>query len=712
MRKTITTVTIAMLLIMPLLLVIPLPAIAEPTKDLSSAIGGGTGGEFHLDPNFLYTTDSDVMITGDTYIYGNDARIDLNDESIVITGAFLYIERCYISNGDEYGLHFEDDASGFVYKNVIVDCEDVGIYIEDSSDITIKENSIIWNGHGSPYQNIYFEDSTNLLILENEISFSYEEGIEGDNSDLYEEDPTERHNIVIKGNEIVGNNYLGIELDSVVDVSIASNLMYANSNDQDDPAISLDNCPIVSITNNKIIANYYGGIYLDGDEDWNPEDPNYIGPLEISVTISNNMIMGNYDEPAIEVEDYQNVVITYNQIVGNTYDDYAVELSGDDEDFMMEPIFFAYNVIKNNYYGVYMDVVSDVEVLFNVIEGTYEDHLEIYGEVVEDEPVSERLIIKGNILTGCLDDYAMEIESFKGPVIIEWNTILYHSYEVYLYDLENLQFCHNTVMYTGLEDDYGVYIEECDNAWVSYNTISYNPYYNLYLDTCDSPVVTHNTIIGALQYNVYVDTCTGATVSNNIITDATGYNFDSWGIYWDTSEGIINDNIIGTGGDQPLSGHANGIYLDSADATTVSGNTIWGNYYGIYVYDSGSTDDPVYITRNYITHNAYGIYLESGSDPIIGGSYNNRNYIIRNFADGVYVSDDDSDPTITYNNIYENFVYGVYTVLQTTDIDAENNFWGDISGPGDPATFGFGPGIGDEVSDYIDYAPWEVAVIP
>jgi hypothetical protein len=34
-------------------------------------------------------------------------------------------------------------------------------------------------------------------------------------------------------------------------------------------------------------------------------------------------------------------------------------------------------------------------------------------------------------------------------------------------------------------------------------------------------------------------------------------------------------------------------------------------------------------------------------------------------------------------------------------VDAEYNWWGDASGPG-----GFGPGMGDEVSEYVDYEPW------
>ncbi|MCP8323711.1 MAG: right-handed parallel beta-helix repeat-containing protein [Candidatus Methylarchaceae archaeon HK02M2] len=705
MKKLAGTLTIALLLIMPLLLVIPLPVVAEPTKDLSSAIGGGTGGEFHLDPSVLYTTDSDIMITGDTHIYGNGARIDLDDNSIIITGAYLYIERCNIANGD-YSLDFEDGASGFVYNNVIADDNSYAIYIYECSDITIKENSII---HSDNY-GIYIEDSTDITILENTIfrtvDSSYGEGIYVDNENLYNDDLDAReegedlplHNIIIKGNKIANCYSAGIYLYYVNGVYISSNLIISN----DSYGIYLEYCPIVSITNNKILDNADSPIYLDGDLGWDPETDD----VRTSATVSNNKIMGN-DGYAIYGWYYQNVVITYNEIAGN---EYGIDIYGYDETFLMEPILIAYNVITGatDEEAIYLDgEVSDVSILYNKIEGNYG------GIYIDGSDLCEGLLIKGNVITGSIEDYALEVTDYDAPITIEWNTILSNYYGVYLFDLENPQILHNTIMYTCYDDE-GLELGDNDDddggGLIAYNTIAYNEDSNLYLGYyLKDVIIEYNTITGADDYNIEVINSEDITLQYNSIWDSVEY-----GIYWSSSSGLIHGNTIGHSGHWPLSGAGEyGIELSNADATTISGNTIWGNYYGIYLSNSGDpASEPVDIIRNYIAHNVYGIYLSGESDPTIGGTYDNRNYIIRNFEDGVHINSDDADPTITYNNIFENYLFGVYTETQTADIDAENNFWGDISGPGDPATFGEGPGIGDEVSDDIDYTPWEVVVIP
>lgn len=59
------------------------------------------------------------------------------------------------------------------------------------------------------------------------------------------------------------------------------------------------------------------------------------------------------------------------------------------------------------------------------------------------------------------------------------------------------------------------------------------------------------------------------------------------------------------------------------------------------------------------------------------------------------------DPTINYNSIIENVGYGVYNSVTFDTVNAENNWWGDASGPG-----GYGPGSGEEVSEWVDYDPW------
>jgi hypothetical protein len=77
--------------------------------------------------------------------------------------------------------------------------------------------------------------------------------------------------------------------------------------------------------------------------------------------------------------------------------------------------------------------------------------------------------------------------------------------------------------------------------------------------------------------------------------------------------------------------------------------------------------------------------------------------ISENTNDGVY-SGFYSIPVISYCNITDNDGYGVRNVDQSLVVLAENNWWGDATGPYNPIT---NPGgLGDTVSHYVDYDPW------
>ncbi len=60
-------------------------------------------------------------------------------------------------------------------------------------------------------------------------------------------------------------------------------------------------------------------------------------------------------------------------------------------------------------------------------------------------------------------------------------------------------------------------------------------------------------------------------------------------------------------------------------------------------------------------------------------------------------------PVITGNNVAGNSMFGLRNEYTVT-IDARGNWWGDASGPG-----GAGPGTGDKVSAFVNYAAWLTA---
>jgi hypothetical protein len=84
------------------------------------------------------------------------------------------------------------------------------------------------------------------------------------------------------------------------------------------------------------------------------------------------------------------------------------------------------------------------------------------------------------------------------------------------------------------------------------------------------------------------------------------------------------------------------------------------------------------------------------------------NTISNNIADilggGIYCKDVGSTQlSFLLNNIEGNQNYGLYNE-DTVAVDAENSWWGDPSGPYHPAS---NPGgLGDTVSDYVDFVPW------
>jgi len=112
-----------------------------------------------------------------------------------------------------------------------------------------------------------------------------------------------------------------------------------------------------------------------------------------------------------------------------------------------------------------------------------------------------------------------------------------------------------------------------------------------------------------------------------------------------------------------------GIYANTA-APEIGYCMLMDNRIGYYGYANATS----YIHDCLITDNSYGVSVRTGSDPVI-----------------------------SQNSIKQNFNYGVRQEDTSITIDAEDNFWGDPSGPrhaSNPA------GRGVFVSDYVDFDPW------
>ncbi len=195
-----------------------------------------------------------------------------------------------------------------------------------------------------------------------------------------------------------------------------------------------------------------------------------------------------------------------------------------------------------------------------------------------------------------------------------------------------------------------------------------------------------------------------AVIVNNVISENISYQGGGVACFCDAANiaPLVMNNTITAN-----TAHAGGgVYIDCPFTMTVvrenviSGNT--ANYGGglacYYVINP-----LLAITMNTITENSAdsaggGIWSYLASSPII-----DSNIISGNAGDGIY-SGYNSSPLVINNNITGNVGFAVRNDDPDELVVAENNWWGDASGPYHPVT---NPGgMGDTVSDYVDYEPW------
>jgi parallel beta-helix repeat protein len=195
-----------------------------------------------------------------------------------------------------------------------------------------------------------------------------------------------------------------------------------------------------------------------------------------------------------------------------------------------------------------------------------------------------------------------------------------------------------------------------------------------------------------------------AVIVNNVINGNISYEGGGVACFCDAANiaplvmsNTITENTAHAGG---------GVYIDCPFTMTIvrdnviSGNTAdYGGGLGCYYV----INPLLKIVDNTITGNSAdsaggGIWCYLASRPII-----DSNTVSGNTGDGLYIGYN-SSPTVSHNNITENIGFAVQNDDPDELVMAENNWWGHASGPFHPTT---NPaGLGDTVSDYVDYEPW------
>jgi len=209
-------------------------------------------------------------------------------------------------------------------------------------------------------------------------------------------------------------------------------------------------------------------------------------------------------------------------------------------------------------------------------------------------------------------------------------------------------------------------------------------------DKCQNVTVWNNTVTGNIRGVVLYNTRQITVEDNTITTDSGSFDLGQEAIRLDGGNNCtIIDNDISSCDGVGISAKTMWDGTESYD-NTFTNNTIDGaKFAGVFIYsgayDNTFTDNTITGTTM-LTQWAGEDYEETQGDGV--------------FLWGYTGAEAGTGNIFHCNKITGNADDGMENQTTTT-VDAENNWWGDPSGPG-----GAGGGSGDTVSDYVDFFPW------
>ena len=345
-------------------------------------------------------------------------------------------------------------------------------------------------------------------------------------------------------------------------------------------------------------------------------------------------------------------------------------------------------------------------------------------DAIDDATADDTIIVAdGTYNENIVVNKSLTLQAASSPTIIGSGGYMKHVIKVTANDVTISEFTVKSDGYCaaagGIYLDTGV--EGCNITGNNVSEIRLG--YGIYLKSANNNTITSNVVTkgaipdwATLAGGIYLDGSSGNTIANNTASGTKS------GIYLKYSNGNeLTDN--------EASSNKNGIYLERSNSNTVTGNTVSENYHGFYIKVSSintfmsneasnnnygfyqlGTPNANEIKNNSVTLNTYwGIYLHNGEETEIEGNTISSNGDPStgpgSLYGGIWISQytDASTVSVNCNNIVGNYWYGVYN-NNANLLDAENNWWGDCSGPYHPST---NPtATGDTVSDYVDYEPW------
>ncbi len=405
-------------------------------------------------------------------------------------------------------------------------------------------------------------------------------------------------------------------------------------------------------------------------------------------------------------------------------------------------------------------------------DGTYDEAMDIDGKInltLQGESKENTIIKSSSVISWAIPGYPQYDGRMTVVRIYDSNVI---TIENMTFDCDDMK-GNNRFCISGWDSE--VTVDNCILKNMSVDDLS-GGYYELisyfrapgYDDTSRAAVTfTANTFIEPGRVGIVTHDYIDATISGNTfykITDDFGYAIE----VGSQSVGQITGNTI-YGYDTPAASDGSesaGIYVENCFTGTafggsphvdkgvlVQGNEIYDCQYAMWIGNgystyAGDVDITVTLTGNNFHDNVQGGLIiqdedaEDGSSVTVNGSGNtvvDNNEVglwiftqgdgditvnltgetISGNDDGIYVADyaggtsgSSYNVAVNGSKINGNGSYGIENAVPTIVVDAENNWWGDATGPydgsDDTGTGGlYNPGgLGDSVTDYVDYEPW------
>ena len=280
---------------------------------------------------------------------------------------------------------------------------------------------------------------------------------------------------------------------------------------------------------------------------------------------------------------------------------------------------------------------------------------EFSGKGIEISGRNSSNLISGLISGNTCSDNGYQgivLKNYSDGVVIENNTITGHSFDQ-------------------------------DGAGIFFYGKSSNPAYD------QNHIIRNNTVTGNIRGIVayYAQNCT--IEGNTITTDSGVFPVGQGGIKLDGANNmLVQNNTLSSLDGIGIKVQNTWNHVKAYD-NTITGNTITGaQFAGIPIWGGAHDNTFEYNTITGTTELTFWS----------GQAYEETQ------ADGVFIDDDAGTSNVFhYNSIHGNAGDGMENQI-ATEIDAENNNWGSPTGPYHPT---LNPtGLGDSVSDNVDFEPW------